>query len=189
MLTKMIRRVFNPNTMKRTFSLLAVACLAIGLFTNCTTNNAPLTPEQRSEQIIQRAKRITDLAAFDTAIGFLNGKNNTAENRAVISGIKTQLQGFANSTNVTPADVAAYIAQLPIPQLKTLQGQLIAGGVLTIVDEVFSDRYQIDATKIGPVIQAAIGGFTRALQFAEANPYVPPAPKPKPTTNTIPVTP
>lgn len=183
LLTPSIRKVFNPPKMKRTLTLLAGAILAIGLFTNCTTNSVPLTPEQKSEQVIRRATRITEMAAFDSGVLFLQGKNNTGENRAVVKGIRQQLAGFATSSTVTPSDIAAYIAQLPIPQLKTVEGQLIAGGVITIVDEVFADKYQIDTSKIAPVIQAAIRGFDRASQFAEANPYVPP--KPKPTTDSV----
>lgn len=172
--------------MKRTFNLLAVAVLACGLFTACsTTPSTPLTPEQKSAQTLRRATRITEMAAYDAGVLFLKDKNNTAENRAVVAGITNQLTGFIAASNATVGDIAAYIAQLPIPQLKTTEGQLIAGGVLIVVDEVFADKYQIDTGKIGPVAQSAVQGFSRALMFAEANPYVAKAPRPPKDTNGV----
>ncbi len=165
--------------MKTKLSLMAaVALLTCGLLTGCTTTQStPLTPEQKSEQTLRRATRITEMAAYDAGILLLKGKNNTAENRAVLASITNQLTGFGAATNATVADVTAYIAQLPIPQLKTAEGQLIAGGVLMIVDEVFADKYLIDTSKIGPVIQSALKGFSRALQFTADQPLAEKPPK------------
>jgi hypothetical protein len=170
--------------MRNKLSMLAGAVIVIGLLTGCVTNQTPLTPAQKTEQRIQRAKRIAEAAAFDSALLEMKDKNNTPQNRAMFAGITNQLAGFLGATNISPTDVAAYISTLPIKQLKTMEGQMIAGGVLMIIDEVLGDTYAVDVSKLTPVIESAIKGFGRAIQFAEANPYVPPAPKPAKTNVT-----
>lgn len=170
----------------KSLSLLAVALLACGLFTTgCVNNSVPLSPEAKSEAGLRRAKRIAEMAAFDAATLMLNEKNNTAENRAVIRGITNDLAGFASLTNAAVADVSGYIAQLPIPQLKTVEGRIIAGSVLLVVDEVFDERYQIDTSRLRPITEAASRGFARALMYAESNPYVAKAPRPPKDINGV----
>lgn len=163
---------------------LAAVILAVGLLTGCQTSNVPLTPDEKSARTIQRAKRITEMATFDAGVLALRGQKNSPANRAVIVGITNQLAGFLAMSNITPSDVSAYIAQLPIKELKTVEGQIIAGAVLMVVDEITGENIYIDAGRLGFVIESAIKGLGRAIQFAEANPYVPPVVKPKPPKQT-----
>jgi hypothetical protein len=171
----------KTNTMKSkflnwiSFSFMAM-CLAV--IPACfTTNTPPETPEQATERRERRAKRIVEMAAYDAAFIELDGEKNTAKKRAVFMNITNELATFMAEANPSPVDAAAYVKSLPIGYLKTVEGQLIASGVLIIIDETFGDQYQVNTSQLKPIIEAGIRGFGRAIEYAERNPYVPPAPK------------
>jgi hypothetical protein len=167
-------------------TVMAVATIAIGLITGCTTAN--LTPEERVASKERRIARITELTTFDAGILLLREKDNTAVNRQVLASITNQLAGALGQSNITSADISSYIASLPIKEFKTVEGQLITGPVIFIIDDIVGDKMVVDGATLRPVITAAMRGFGRAIEFAEKNPYVPPAPKPtKPPTNSIPI--
>lgn len=158
------------------YSVLAT-CLSI--LPACITQPAPQTPEQVAERRERRAKRIVEMATYDVALVELKGRENTPSNRAKFSAITNQLSSFLSVTNITSNDISAYVSSLPIGALKTIEGQIIAGGVLIVVDEVVGDKYQITTpAQVKPLIESAMKGFGRAIEFAERNPYEPPTAKP-----------
>lgn len=113
------------------------------------------------------AEKLAPILSGSVAGAVVYAYNKNAKTEAIVDVIHTALNEFLLTTNMSPAALQAKLYNLPVPELKTPEAQMIIAPLLAIykgfADTQVKDKVAQDAG-LKLLIQAMVDGLNQGLE-------------------------